>query len=404
MTKKESKANKPTAKKEKNSNGMGRVVFYSIALIVACCAVAVVLFETETGQKLVAKVRGKESSNTRSSTRAHVKNTARKQPEAQQSQAGGESKKTNQAESALPRDGSVLSKDTSAKPTAKSNDAKRDESKQEDIGEESVAGESGFQSAGEREGDHGNEADIQMDESTLNMDSGEPTENNDEWEKLVEEMNRDEPVKEQEKPIEEQEKPIEEQDIPVVKMEKPNMTQEEPIEGQREEKEIIIEKPEKPNDERDKEGGDLQEEIDLKEDGKTEKTEQHGVDEIHEHEERKEEVVEEKVNEEDGGETGEEESLSVGDSLAELEKVRAEENMQAKKEKRIQEERYEPISEPEGPPIDLSPVNARRGLRGDYGGKGTVFFIYLCIYLTLSIPSGTLFLSTEITLFSLQSC
>ena len=376
MTKKENKANKPTAKKAKNSSGMGRAVFYSIALIVACCAVAVVLFETETGQKLVAKVRGRESSNSRSSTRAHVKNTARKQPEAQQSQAGGESKKTNQAESALPREESVLNKDTSAKPSAKSNDAKRDESKQEDIGEESVAGESGFESAGEREGDHGNEADIQMDESTLNMDSGEPTEENDEWEKLVEEMNRDEPVKEEEKPIEEQEKPIEEQDIPVVKMEKPNMEQEKPVEGQREEQEIIIEEPEKPNDKRDKEGGNLQEEMDSKEDGKTE---QHGVDEIDEHEERKKEVVEEKVNEEVGGETGEEESLSVGDSLAELEKVRAEENMQAKKEKRIQEERYEPISEPEGPPMDLSPVNARRGLRGDYGGKGTVFFSFIYV-------------------------
>lgn len=379
MTKKENKGNKPTAKKAKNSSGMGRVVFYSIALIVACCAVAVVLFETETGQKLVAKVRGKESSNSRSSTRAHVKNTARKQPEVQQSQAGGESKKTNQAESALPREESVLNKDTSARPSAKSNDAKRDESKQEDIGEESVAGESGFESAGEREADHGNEADIQMDESTLNMDSGEPNEENDEWEKLVEEMNRDEPVKEQEKPIEEQEKPIEEQDIPVVKMEKPTMEQEEPVEGQRVEQEIVIEEPE-PNDERGKGEGDLREEMDTKEDGKTEETEQHRVDKIHEHEERKEEVVEEKVNEEDGDETGEEESLSVGDSLAELEKVRAEENMQAKKEKRIQEERYEPISEPEGPPIDLSPVNARRGLRGDYGGKGTVFF-HLFMYL-----------------------
>ncbi|WP_411027249.1 hypothetical protein, partial [Salmonella sp. s54925] len=43
---------------------MGRVLFYIIAIIVACCAVAVVLFETDAGLELVAKIRGGENSGT----------------------------------------------------------------------------------------------------------------------------------------------------------------------------------------------------------------------------------------------------------------------------------------------------------------------------------------------------
>lgn len=373
---------KKGANKAKNNGGMGRVVFYSIALIVACCAVAVVLFETEAGQKIVAKVRGKESSNSRTNTRANVKNTEAKQTEGKANQPSSDSEKTKQAESAFPREENVLNSDTSAKPSDNSNDAKSDEPKhdgiKEDAGvqEESVASEPVVESVGELGGET-NEADIPMDESTSNVDSGGPNEENEEWEKLVEEMDRDEPVEEQEKPIEEDEKPIEEQDIPVVKMEKPDaeegkpdVEQEKPVEAQNEEHEKPVEKPEKPDNEPDKEGDDLNEK--------------------HETEVEIEEVVDEKVKEEDGSETEEEESLRVGDSLGDLEKERTAENNQAKEEKRVQEERYEPISEPEGPPIDQSPVNARRGLRGDYGGKGTVFSIFNPLF-----PSGLQFRSIE---------
>ncbi|XP_046857487.1 protein Red-like [Xenia sp. Carnegie-2017] len=55
-----------------------------------------------------------------------------------------------------------------------------------------------------------------------------------------------------------------------------------------------------------------------------------------------------------------EENISVGDSLLDLEKQR-----KINKD----EKKYEPITEPEGPPIDQSPVHVQRGLRGDYGGK-----------------------------------
>ena len=82
-------------KAEASFGSMGRVLFFSLALVIACCAVVVVLFETEAGQEFVAKVRGdvkdgnaarhgQDETKSRSSERDENKerNFAKKGPEA----------------------------------------------------------------------------------------------------------------------------------------------------------------------------------------------------------------------------------------------------------------------------------------------------------------------------------
>ena len=345
------KKTKSPAKKVKNTGSMGRVLFYSVALIVACCAVVVVLYETEAGQELVAKVRGKESSSSRASTSAKAKETESKHSESKPNDAADNSKSTERSESASENAESVSSsdKDTSAKASDNVNDPKHSDSTNDDIREsndaqqENMASESVPETGSENAGDYANEGDSQMHETASNMDSGEDKE---EWENIDEKIDGDEPV-------EEQEKPVEKMDIPVVEMEKPDVEQEQPVEGETEEHE----QPDEPVF--------VEPEV-----GQTEEGEGGEMDRNDEQDEKMDETETgpEEVN---GGEMGEEETINVGDSLEALERERKEGRKEEKKVEKLKEgERYEPIVEPEGPPIDQSPVNARRGLRGDYGGKG----------------------------------
>ena len=354
------KKTKPPAKKAKNSGSMGRVLFYSVALLVAFSAVAVVLFETKAGQELVAKVRGKESVTSRATTHAKPEKTETKPSVGDIHKDGDDSKTAEHSESASQTQNSdnVVRSDTSAKSSdaneAKSSDSSNDIRENNDAQRESMAGDSVPETGSKNaEDSHVNTEHSQIDENTANMDSGESKE---EWEKIDEQIDEDEPV-------EEEEKPVEEIDIPVVEMEKPDVEQDKPVEVSTEEhgkpEEPVLEEPE----ERQTEVGDGR----FLEEGEMPEMEEEG-EKMDGTEENAPEVKEqEEVND---GELPDEEIINVGDSLEELERERTTAKQKMREEKKQEEERYEPIPEPEGPPIDQSPVNARRGLRGDYGGKG----------------------------------
>lgn len=348
---------RPPAKKANTYGSMGRILFYSVALIVACFAVAVVLFKTEAGREIVAKVRGRRTSSTRASAKPTFSES--KQSEGKTNKDSVETKKEEQAksdESALPREDSVL-KDTSAKQSDNAHEAQSSESRNDresnEARQENTASESTSETAKENTRQY--EEKTRVDETTSNTVSGDSNNEKEAWEiPDGDEQERDKPVEEQDKPVEE----------PVFK------------ENSESEFETDVGQKEVGG----KEEHEFSEEKNMKEeqDGK--------VDESLEKQQEENSDKKDVEREVDGGKMEEDEAIKVGDSLAELEKQRT-------KERQIKEERYDPIPEPEGPPIDQSPVNARRGLRGDYGGKGNMKLLKLFRrdYFNVSLTSNVVF-------------
>lgn len=345
------------AKKANSFGSMGRILFYSVALIVACCAVAVVLFETEAGLEIVAKVRGRRTPSTRADGKPTFSETRHSEGETNKDSVEAKKKEqTKSDESALPREGSVL-KDTSAKPSdntheAQSSDSRNDRESNE-ARQESTASESTSETAKENTRQY---EKPRVEETTSETVSGYPTNEKETWEIL----NEDE--QEQDKPVEEEDKPLEEPDKPV---EKPVFKENFESESENDVGQKVGEKEEH----------EFSEEKEMNEEhhgkvGESEHSKSEEVDESVEQQQEGKSGNKDVKQEVDGGKMEEDETIKVGDSLAELEKQRT-------KEQQIKEERYDPIPEPEGPPIDQSPVNARRGLRGDYGGKGNMKFYKL---------------------------
>lgn len=344
------------AKKANSFGSMGRILFYSVALIVACCAVAVVLFETEAGLEIVAKVRGRRTPSTRADGKPTFSETRHSEGETNKDSVEAKKKEqTKSDESALPREGSVL-KDTSAKPSdntheAQSSDSRNDRESNE-ARQESTASEATSETAKENTRQY--EEKPRVEETTSETVSGDSTNEKETWEILDEdELEQNKPVEGEDKPLEEPDKPGEK---PVFKenfeSESENDVGQKEV-GKKEEHELSEEK-------------EMNEEDHAKVDeGEQSKSEE--VDESVEQQQEEKSDNKDVGQEVDGSKMEEDETIKVGDSLAELEKQRT-------KEQQIKEERYDPIPEPEGPPIDQSPVNARRGLRGDYGGKGNMKF------------------------------
>lgn len=373
---------RPPTKKANSFSSMGRILFYSVALIVACFAVAVVLFETEAGREIVAKVRGRRTSSTRAGAKPTFSES--KQSEGKTNKDSVETKKEEQAksdESALPREDSVL-KDTSAKQRDNAHEAQSSESRNDresnDARQENTASESTRETAKENTRQH--EEKTRVDETTSNTVSGDSNNEKEAWEILDgDEQERDKPVEEQDKPVEVQDTPVEEQDKSVEDANKPDQEQHKPVE----EKDKPVEEPYKPVEEPvfkenfesetdvgQKEVGGKEEEHEFSEEKEMKEEHDGKVDESLEKQQEEKSDKKDVEQEVDGGKMEEDETIKVGDSLAELERQRT-------KERQIKEERYDPIPEPEGPPIDQSPVNARRGLRGDYGGKGNMRLLKL---------------------------
>lgn len=362
---------RPPAKKANSFGSMGRILFYSVALIVACFAVAVVLFETEAGREIVAKVRGRRTSSTRAGAKPTFSES--KQSEGKTNKDSVETKKEDQAksdESALPREDSVL-KDTSAKQTDNAHEAQSSESRNDresnDARQENTASESTRETAKENTRQH--EEKTRVDETTSNTVSGDSNNEKEAWEILE----RDKPVEEQDKPVEVQDTPVEEQDKSVEDANKPDKEQHKPVE----EKDKPVEEPDKLVEEpvfKESFASASETDVGQKEVGGKEEHEFSEEKEMkEEHDGKVDESLEKQQEEKSDKKDVEQEvdeTIKVGDSLAELEKQRT-------KERHIKEERYDPIPEPEGPPIDQSPVNARRGLRGDYGGKGNMRLLKL---------------------------
>lgn len=350
------------AKKANSFGSMGRILFYSVALIVACFAVAVVLFKTEAGREIVAKVRGRRTSSTRAGAKPTFSES--KQSEGKTNKDSVETKKEEQAktdESALPREDSVL-KDTSAKQSDNAHEAQNSESRNDRESNDARQENTASESTSETENTRQYEEKTRVDETTSNTVSGNSNNEKEAWKILDEdEQERDKPVEEQDKPVKVQDTPVEEQDKSVEDANKPDQEQHKLVE----EKDKPVEEQDKPAEEpifRENFESEFENDVGQKEAGGKEEHE------FFEEKEMKEEH-DGKVDE-SGGKMEEDETIKVGDSLAELEKQRT-------KERQIKEERYDPIPEPEGPPIDQSPVNARRGLRGDYGGKGNMKLLKL---------------------------
>lgn len=348
------------AKKANSFGSMGRILFYSVALIVACFAVAVVLFKTEAGREIVAKVRGRRTSSTRAGAKPTFSES--KQSEGKTNKDSVETKKEEQAksgESGLPREDSVL-KDTSAKPSDNAHEAQNSELRNDRVSNDARQENTASESTSQTENTRQYEEKTRVDETTSNTVSGDSNNEKEAWEILDgDEQERDKPAEEQDKPVEVQDTPVEEQDKSVEDANKPDQ---EPVfkENFESESETDVGQKEVGG----KEEHEFSEEKNMKEeqDGK--------VDESLEKQQEENSDKKDVEREVDGGKMEEDETIKVGDSLAELEKQRT-------KERQIKEERYDPIPEPEGPPIDQSPVNARRGLRGDYGGKGNMKLLKL---------------------------
>ena len=373
------KARSPV-KKANSVGSMGRILFYSVALIVACCAVAVVLFETEAGQELVAKVRGKEAKNTRADAKAKFTEAKPSEGKEKEESVGTQRKEQEKpAESVLPRAESVLNseRDTSANRN-NPHETSSGESRNEEANLENVAEESKTEAANDRE--IPSEVDPHTDEAASNTVSGDSNKENEKWETIDEGIDEDEPAVKHDEPVVEQEKPVQEQDAPVPEQEKPLQEQDTPVAEQEKpiqeqdvpvvELEKAVEGQGKPNDEpvlnEPESEKKLQPDEMNSDDQNVGETEQVAREEVKESEEKVNIEVNDVEEQVDDGKKEEKETIEVGDSLAELERQRNKERLFAN------EERYDPIPEPEGPPIDQSPVNARRGLRGDYGRKGTM--------------------------------
>lgn len=329
MTKKQKN---PAKSSVSSKTDMVRILFYSGALIVACCAVAVVIFETNVGKDFLAKVRGKDSTFAEHSKPDVKEEKLRSNDEGKRNKKVKQSVKTEQKSAHV---GDSGSSDTLAKNTKDGmkhetrntiKDDGKDTNKNIDVSTETL-----------KQSDKYNDYTNNESKTVTSEESDYIDEVENEWEKMYDEFSKENLDKTQEKQDEKQdneqesfvkrqekEKPVHEKDTPMVDME--TLAQEEDYHFVEENTSDVDEPTVVEN---------IKEES--KEGEKNEKKE--------------------KKKEED------EENISVGDSLLDLEKQR---------KINQDEKKYEPITEPEGPPIDQSPVHVQRGLRGDYGGKGRI--------------------------------
>lgn len=332
---------------------MGRILFFTLALVIACCAVAVVLFETDAGQEFVAKVRGDvESPHGQDETGPSPSISREKKTEDFEGQ-GSEGKTENPANAAqgnVPDGDSPTpgtEKDTSSKvaedfkegdrtveDTSRNEGAASDENKvDENTEEETFMDERAAETSHEVERDMENEGQKLDDEPAVgdvsgNEDSKVEEEEDEEMRKTLEDLEQsdeednaehsdsDAETFDAEEPVSEETRDHVSDPVDDSWLIEPSVEDEEPS--------VEDETP--------------------KQDHESQQNEEQPLDDIDE-------------------EQIEEDTVSVGDSLTGLEEERVEDM------KQTEEEEEEPLPLPEGPPIDEYPRHARRGLRGDYGSK-----------------------------------
>ena len=345
---------------------MGRVLFFTLALVVACCAVAVVLFETQVGLDLVAKVRGdgySQPGNIKEPKSSSSSSEERKNMEmnfARESSETRNEENANPGEAAVP-DGdqeSGIDKDTSSKVAEHLTVQQEGKTQDDELSREDIARDENKvdKYAGEGKLTKESEAEIPKDESHLTNDDTEPgDEPADDVVRGKQDLKQGEESNEEKEAWEYVDEKLNDEDNveqPDTGGDKTNVGQEQVSEENRQDE------PESytgENSQQEEESKPLQE---MPSENEVEEQQM---------ESRETALPENQVEEVDDitGAQEQEDTVSVGDNLAEFEEQRKEENQESIKK----EESSKPI-EPEGPPIDEYPRHARRGLRGDYGGKG----------------------------------
>ena len=332
MTKKRS-----ASKTKASFTSMGRVLFYLVAITVACCGVAVVLFETDAGLELVASLRsGDKAGGAEAKTKPPVSTSEKK----------GSPEKHRTSES-LPKQASAPDHNHERKPSAE--DANKPKDTSSIIAEQS------------------NE-EQQNKEATKNERHKEPAESHEEErsERIVEETT------EQNERTSATDGDDNEESEATGGAETTDSVGDPEFDSEKE-RELWESVDNQPGDNR----GDQSNQVDEDEAQQTNnEADDHNM-ESDEDDEEDRETVEDRVDKEEGisepgeeGEESEEYDMSVGDSWVDNEKETFEQQQETEREQ------YETVEEPEGPPIDEYPRHARRGLRGDYGGRGTKGYYY----------------------------